>query len=253
MAAHFALGGVMMKTLYTILQVSPTANAECIAVAYQNRLAQLPPDTGVLSAEDTAQRVALREAHATLSDPIKRQIYDQQLMSLAESRKSAAPLALAAAGDETSGGTLSMLKILLVGAIAIGGLVLYTNHSREQDRLRIEKEREIELKRIGIEQERQRLAELEQKARLERQERLDQAAIEERNRRESLQALRDTEVRERQMARESEALRRQELADKRQQERNAEASRLREQQDAARARQELDRSLARVQNLRRAY
>lgn len=242
-----------MKTLYTILQVSPTATVEEISAAYKNWLERLPQDTGVLSAEDVAQRVALREAHATLSDPVKRQLYDQQLILLAESRKSAAPLASAIDRDETSGGTLSMLKILLVGAIAIGGLVLYTNHSREQDRLRIEKEREVELKRIELEQERQRLAEMEQKARLERQERLDQAAIEERNRRESQQALRDAEVRERQMARDSETQRRQDLADKRQQERNAEASRLREQQDAARARQELDRSLARVQNLRRGY
>lgn len=242
-----------MKTLYTILQVSPTATTEEIVAAYQNRLGQLPPDTGMLNAEDTAQRVALREAHATLSDPAKRQLYDQQLMLLAESRKSAAPFALAADRDQTSGGTLSMLKILLVGAIAIGGLVLYTNHSREQDRLRIEKEREVELKRIEIEQERQRLAEMEQKARLERQERLDQAAIEERNRRESQQALRDAEVRQRQMTRDSETQRRQDLADQRQQERDAEARRLREQQEAARAQQELDRRIARVRNLSRGY
>lgn len=232
-----------MKTLYAMLGVGAEASAEEIAAGYQRMLAMYP-DAAVLDDERRGQLVALREAYATLSDPVRRSLYDQQRRLALQSayRGDSASSHSTAIEEVKVSGTFSLIKIAVAGIIVIVALAMCSANNREQQRLRLEKEREVELKRIQIEEERQRLAALEQQARIERQERLDRAAAEERFRRESQQAIRDADSRQRQFDREEESRRRQEASEKKQQERDAEYQRQRAQQD-------LDRQAARMRAL----
>lgn len=241
-----------MKSLYSILGVGADASAEEIAASYQRILAMYP-ETMLPEDERQVQLVASREAYATLSDPVKRNLYDQQRRMASQSPRrgdTASPCSTAIDEVKVSG-AISLFKVLVVGIFIVVALAMCSANNREQQRLKLEKEQEVELRRIQLEEERQKLAALEQQARLERQERMEQAAIEERSRREAQQAIRDVDARERQFQRDSEAQqrqeearRRQEASDRRQQDRDAEYQR-------QRARQELDQQAARLRALAR--
>jgi curved DNA-binding protein CbpA len=235
-----------VKTLYSILGVGVDASAEEITVGYQRMLAMYP-EPMLLDDERRGQLVALREAYATLSDPVRRSLYDQQRRLSMQSpyRGDPASSRSMAIKEVKVSGAVSLIKILAAGVIVIVALLVYTSHNKEQQRLRLEKEREVELKRIQIEEERQQLVAAEHEARLARQKQTEQAAAEERFRRESQQAIREAESRQRQFDREEEARRRQEASERKQLERDAEYQRQRAQQD-------LDRQAARLRALARS-
>lgn len=65
-----------MKDYYDILQVNPTAEPEVIDAAYRRLLRRYHPD--VYTGGDATERLReLNEAHAVLSDPAKRALYDR--------------------------------------------------------------------------------------------------------------------------------------------------------------------------------
>lgn len=71
----------MANTLYDLLEVSQSASAESIAAAYQ-RLRAGPAEKAAAGDEDATNRlIALREAFSTLSDPARRQRYDDGLIA----------------------------------------------------------------------------------------------------------------------------------------------------------------------------
>lgn len=224
-----------MKSLYALLKVHPAASGEEIEAAYKKRIAEFPSDGALLSEDDHIQLIALKEAYTALSNPTSRQVYDQKLKSLIENRtQPPSKSSVAPAAHDTEQLPLPLAKILLSGAIALGGLLIYTHHSKEQERIRIEKEREIALRVIKIEEDKQRRAEIEQQERLERQQRLEEMRIEEQNKREHKQALRETEIRSRQIENAEERRNRQEAIEKRRKEAEEETRRIREQQETER-------------------
>ena len=64
------------KTLYEVLQVSRTASGEVIASAYEARLRALGDSA---APEVIAEKGILRDAHAILSDAVRRKLYDEKL------------------------------------------------------------------------------------------------------------------------------------------------------------------------------
>jgi sortase (surface protein transpeptidase) len=65
-----------VKDYYKILQVSPTAEPEVIDAAYRRLVRRYHPD--VYTGGDATERLReLNEAHAVLSDPAKRSLYDR--------------------------------------------------------------------------------------------------------------------------------------------------------------------------------
>jgi curved DNA-binding protein CbpA len=224
-----------MKSLYAILRVAPKATAEEVDAAYQKLVGQFESG-GAAADEDARSRlVAIREAYHVLSDPAARQMYDQKLAASIGGLQLAAGRSTGLAAEYAEPKhSLPLLKILLIGAIAIGGLVIYTSHVKEQERLRIEAAQAVLDKALALEKQKQEMAETEQSARLDRQERLDAAALEARNRYESNQAIRQSDIRSQQMAREEEQRRRQETNEKERQDRLADARRRQDLQDAQR-------------------
>ena len=73
----------MVKTLYDILEVSPTASSEVIKNAYRALAAKYHPDAGEYSNENAFK--ILGKAFSVLSDPEKRRQYDARLLHGEES------------------------------------------------------------------------------------------------------------------------------------------------------------------------
>jgi len=76
-----------VKDYYDILQVSPTAEPEVIDAAYRHLVRRYHPD--VYTGGDATERLReLNEAHAVLSDPAKRALYDRvRYYSMGEGRR----------------------------------------------------------------------------------------------------------------------------------------------------------------------
>lgn len=222
-----------MKSLYAILRVHPQATPEQVDAAYRQLIGQFEPGGHPADEDARGRLVAIREAYHVLSDPAARQMYDQKLAASISGAKSAMarPATLAAEYAEPKH-SLPLLKIALAGGIALGGLLIYTHHAKEQERQRLEAAQAIVDKALELEKQKQAMAETEQAARLERQQERDAAALEARNRYESQRAVREADSRAQQMAREEEYRRRQEAYDRQRQENQAEARRRQELRDA---------------------
>lgn len=71
--------GDIVKTLYSILGLAPDASSAQIETAYAELLASLGQQgTGQ---DDHIRLIAIKEAYSILSDPIKRQVYNQKLFA----------------------------------------------------------------------------------------------------------------------------------------------------------------------------
>lgn len=158
------------QTLYDLLEVSQSASADAVGASYKrlhSRYSELATAGGD---DDAANRmVALREAFATLSDPARRQRYDDHLAFRAS--LIAAP---AAAGR-------SWLKPLLIAAVVGLSAVGYQKYQAEQAQARFEAERSIAATRLA-EAEAQQAAEERAAAELARRQALREQAIERANR-----------------------------------------------------------------------
>lgn len=118
----------MANTLYDLLEVSQSASAETIAAAYQ-RLRAPQTEAAAAGNEDATNRlIALREAHATLSDPTRRQRYDDGL--IARQLKNEAPPA-----------GRPFLKLVVIAVIVGFFGVTYARYQTAQQVARHEAER----------------------------------------------------------------------------------------------------------------
>ncbi len=233
-----------MKSLYSILGVSPDASPAQIETAYADLLTRLKDAPG----DDSAIRlVAIKEAYSVLSDPVARQRYNQKLFN-AESPSLQGVSSRAAYPEES--GSFGIRKILVVGAIVLAGILLYTYNAREREKLRIEHEKEVQKKVLELAEEKQKLAAAEQEARLARQQRFEDEAREQRERAEQERYVRELDARQRGNLREEEQRKQREAYDKQRQEREAENQRRREMQDAERRVQRDKQELQRLERER---
>jgi curved DNA-binding protein CbpA len=224
-----------MKSLYAVLRVHPKCTAAEIDAAYQKLVSQLGADDSA-DEDARARQVAVREAYHVLSDPMARQYYDQKLAAdIGGYQPQPVPPipALVVEHREARDG-LSLRHIVLVGAMIIGGLLMYNNQVKEHERLRIQAAKEIADKALEIEKQRQAMAEADQEARLDRQRQQDAANQEARQHYESQRALREADMRKQLMDRQEEMRLRQDAADRERQERMAAAQRTQELRNAER-------------------
>lgn len=120
------------KTLYDILEVSPSASPEAIRAAYERLSAKYDPYTGENRSADTRLRHdAVKEAFLTLGAPEKRARYDRERMA---KLKIEPPPFSPAPTSAWGSATFVILLLLLIG----GGLLYY--------------QKQQEVKRIAAEQ-----------------------------------------------------------------------------------------------------
>ena len=139
------------KTLYEVLQVARTANTEVIDVAYETRLRALG-DSG--APEVIAERTLLRDAHAILSDPVRRKLYEEKLREQAIRAMTSGgvpterPANSAAAVEAAPSSPLAwMIGVAIVAAVGVGGGWVYLSHKRAVEAQRLEEARQAQLAR----------------------------------------------------------------------------------------------------------
>ncbi|HRE18191.1 MAG TPA: DnaJ domain-containing protein [Rhodocyclaceae bacterium] len=142
----------MAGSLYDILELSQSASPEAIASAFQRLKNQITNSN--LSDEDRTNRlIALREAHATLSDPGLRARYDKKLSG-----------AINAVYVETAP-QRSWLKPVFLALLIGGSAIAYARYNSAQEAARLERERvaaEVRKAELAAKQaEQERLAEME--------------------------------------------------------------------------------------------
>ena len=82
----------IMKDYYEVLEVHPKASGDIIKKAYQTLARRYHPDLSTLSeAESTRRMSELNEAYRVLSDPAKRQAYDEACRQAEVRRQQPAP------------------------------------------------------------------------------------------------------------------------------------------------------------------
>src|SRR5437868_12776319 len=144
------------KTLYEVLQVARNANPEVIKSAFETRLRAL---AGNAAPEVLAERTLLQEAHAIVSDPVRRKLYDDKLREQAMRAAGSGGDAPAkrstvfAQADEATDAPQSsplgwMIGIAVLAAVAIGGIWTYLNHTQAKEALRLDELRRAELVRL---------------------------------------------------------------------------------------------------------
>jgi curved DNA-binding protein CbpA len=187
-----------MSDYYTVLGVKRHASRDEIIEAYR----RLEADPG------NRERLAeIKKAYELLSDPGARDIYDQTLRL----RESGPARSTAGGGGGIgAGGSRPTVRSrppepesgygrlwigLVLALLVVGGLLLYGHFSREEERIRLEREREISLRAHQADEERKQREEAEQ-ARVEEQRlRRETEELERRNRNESERALREADRR----------------------------------------------------------
>lgn len=78
------------NSYYDILEVSPKASVEVIRAAYKSLMQRHHPDKSAVGSESTAMAASIAQAYEVLSDPQRRQMYDQSLL-LRQLERSAVP------------------------------------------------------------------------------------------------------------------------------------------------------------------
>lgn len=239
------------KTLYDVLQIARTADTDVITSAYDTRMRALGNST---APEVLTEKELLRNAHAILSDPVRRKLYDDKLRdeALRTMGVGGDPAALrpAAAGgapvsiEEPS--RLPWLMIAVFAAIALAGTWMYLDHKRSVERLRQAEAQRIEQARREEEEAKRRLEGAEW-AKAEYEKRQQEIAMQ----RWEAQRQRDraqSEMTQRQYASQQAQYERQRAMD----ERRAEAERKRqEQENLRRQQQQLQREQRYLQELER--
>jgi curved DNA-binding protein CbpA len=181
------------KDLYVVLEVARGATPEVIEAAYRRLEADLRERLARLPGDELAKLrlAAVEDAWNTLSDPVRRGVYDARQAYLQEHRDAPVP-----AGREPAGRGSIVPVAVIVALLIAGGGYWYASYRNEQARIVAEQERvkaeaaaaaaAAEARRAEAEAEREAL-------RLER-ERTRQRALEEQEfRREVERARRDVD------------------------------------------------------------
>lgn len=218
-----------MKSLYSILGLSPDATPDQIEVAYAELLTSLQGGADANLEEDRRIRlVAIKEAYSVLSDPVARQRYNNKLFATG----TAGPADTHQSHAGETSGIFGSRGLLIIGVIVLSGIALYSYNAQQREKIRIQHEREIQLKVLQLEEERQKRIADEQDVRLARQSQLDTEARERTQRLEQERYMRDFEIRQRAQVREEEARQRQENYEKQRRAREEEMRRNREMAEA---------------------
>lgn len=219
-----------MKDQYAVLGLSRSANDAQIKAAYR-KLAEDPDNRGRLA--------ELQEAHALLTDPGAREIYDQSLrFSATDAPRPKPTFRPAPLVDplEPEPRSSRFWLIALLAAVIVGGLGFYAHFSKEQERLRLEREREIHVRAQQAEAERKEREAAEQEAHEEQQRRREIENLERKNQLDSERSLHEVDRRserdqmemERQQQREAQEARRREWEQKAEEDRQERLRRERE-------------------------
>lgn len=218
-----------MKSLYSILGLSPDVTADQIEVAYAELLTKLQGDDDPNQEADKKIRlVAIKEAYSVLSDPVSRQRYNNKLFAsnisgLPETKQ----IDVDSAADNAG-----IKKWIVIGGIVVVSIGMYSYHAQEREKLKIQHEKEIKLRALQVEEDRQRRLAEEQEVRLARQAQFDSEARERAQRVEQERYMRDFEIRQRSQEREEEFRMQRERNEKLRQAREEEMQRTREMAEA---------------------
>jgi len=216
-----------VKSLYSILGVSPDANAADIERAYAGHLDRFAnSDDAQLAEQQRIRLIAIKEAYAVLADPLKRQHYNQKLFAPATLAVPVLPTARPVSADSTAW----VNKVKVVGALLVALLALYVYSSREQEKLRIQ--HELQQKAVQLAEEEQRRAAEEQESRHQRQEQLDAQARERQSKADWERLNHEIDYRQRQSASLDEQKAQRERYERQQAEREADALQRRAVSDA---------------------
>lgn len=201
------------KSLYTVLGIRPDASQDQIEAAYATVLEQLKEGTNPNpNADGHIRLIAAKEAYDILSNPLKRQQYNQKIFV----RQSVEiPQAIVIEQAES----WSMSKVVVVGMILLAaiGAYGYMNTQREQVRLAHEKEvadTQARLERERLAQQEALMAQQAERERLAADQAMREKAIREsdavsmrlrqedmeRQRQEQYQQMRDEAARRQQLA-----------------------------------------------------
>lgn len=121
----------MAGTLYDLLEISQSASQETVADAFQRLKDRLSSDKSLSDDDRNNRLIALREAFATLSNPQQRARYDQRLASRYENTT-------VVIEKESSA---SWIKWLIIGLIALTGMIAYGKYQAVQEAAKLERER----------------------------------------------------------------------------------------------------------------
>ena len=142
------------KTLYEVLHVSRTASAEVITSAYEARLRAFGDSA---APEVIAEKGIVRDAHAILSDPIRRKLYDEKLREEAiramargtdAAPRAPASATLAAEAASSSSPLGLLIGVAVVLAVCVAGAWTYFGHKHAVEAARLEEARLAEQKRL---------------------------------------------------------------------------------------------------------
>ena len=245
------------KTLYQLLQAPRNAAADIIKACYEARLRELG---STATPEANSQRLLLREAFETLSDPTRRQQYEEKLREDARRALSRGgeeirvrPANARPAGAEQASPTTWILATALAAMVVIAGAYAYNEHKRKVEAQRAETARQAEQARLREEEDKRREA-AEQYRRDQvdwAKQRFENAEKEAAYRRQEYDRER---MRQQMRAEEDRARREQQYAEQRkqQQERQAEYQRQRQdQENLRRSQMQLEREKRQLQELER--
>jgi hypothetical protein len=152
------------KSLYTILGIRPDASVDQIETAYASLLHELKDGTEASpGGDDRIRLIAAKEAYSILADPIARQHYNQKLLA---PRTIDSPPQIFIEPDNS----WSLAKLLVIGAFSLAAIGVYGYTTRENERLRIQHEKELADNQMKLEQERLDQQNAMQQAQLARQE-----------------------------------------------------------------------------------
>lgn len=132
----------MKKTLYDLLRVPRDASDEEIKEAYAKQIARLQSETS--STDATDHNKFYKDAYDILSNPVRRKQYDESLAD------KAAPQVIFV--EESRG--LDLKLIALIGILILGGGWFYLDHSREMERLKVERATQLIREQQALEKER---------------------------------------------------------------------------------------------------
>lgn len=164
----------MARTLYDILEISPTASREAVRAAYERLSRKYDPDLDAHrgNADIRMRAEAIKEAFFTLGNPEARARYDRSLVSASTAY---------GPNDPDRETTWTMPKILLIVVALVAGSGWYLNNKHTEQKLAAEraiaearaKEAEAKAKAEAEAAEQERLA-LQRQRELDRQRNLQE-------------------------------------------------------------------------------